>query len=125
MRPTYKQILHWLPRMLAIFGILFLSVFALDVFVEYATLSDIAVALTMHLVPSFLLIGATVVAWRWRILGGILFLILGFVSIFFFHTYENTWSFLIVTLPTLIVGLLFLWEGLITWATRELESDFF
>jgi hypothetical protein len=125
MRPKFKQIFHWLPRILAIIGVLFLSVFALDVFVEYETLSDIAVALTMHLMPSFLLIGATVVAWRWRILGGLLFIVLGFISIFFFNTYENSLTFMIVTLPTLVVGLLFMWEGLVTWAYREFEADIF
>lgn len=123
MRPTSKQVFYWLPRILAILGIVFFSLFALDVFVEYETLSEIVVALAIHLIPSFILIAITVIAWRWHVVGGLLFLLLGFFSIFFFNTYENPISFALLTLPPLLVGLLFLWEGLMIWVDTKTEVE--
>jgi len=103
--------LYWLPRILAVLFILFISLFALDVFSEYQTIGEIALALFMHLIPSFLLIIATVIAWRWRFMGGVLFVLLGTVSIFFFNSYEHILTFLLVSLPPILLGLLFIWES--------------
>jgi hypothetical protein len=122
MRPTNKQILYWLPRMLALFGILFLSLFALDVFVDYSSIGEVALALTMHLIPSFVILAATIVAWRWRIVGGVLFIMLGFFSIAYFHTYQNLISFMLLSVPPMIVGMLFLWEGMMSWVYRDIEA---
>jgi hypothetical protein len=47
-----KVFIYWLPRVSAILFILFISVFALDVFTE----PNWALALFMHLIPSFILI---------------------------------------------------------------------
>lgn len=106
-----SKTLYWLPRILAVLFILFISLFALDVFSEYQTIAEIALALFMHLIPSFLLIIATVIAWRWRFMGGILFVLLGTVSIFFFNSYEHILTFLLVSLPPILLGLLFIWES--------------
>lgn len=123
MRSNLQKITHWLPRILAIFGVLFLGIFAMDVFVEYETLSDIAVALTMHLIPSFVLVVATIIAWRWRVIGGVIFVALGLFSILFFNTPQYLASFLIVTVPPLVVGFLFLWDGIMAWVYLDAEND--
>jgi len=58
-----KKILKWLPRVLMIIFIAFISIFALDVFGEYSGFEFI-VALLMHLIPSFILIIILVIAWK-------------------------------------------------------------
>jgi hypothetical protein len=103
-----RRLLHWLPRLLALFGILFLAIFALDVFGEGYTPGELVVALLMHLLPNLALLAALLIAWRWRRAGGALFVLLGVVSIFFFRTYRDPIIFLIVSLPVLVVGGLFL-----------------
>jgi hypothetical protein len=103
--------LYWIPRVLAVVFILFISLFALDVFSEYDTLREIIRALFMHLIPSFLLIIVTAIAWRWRLTGGILFVLLGLVSIAFFNTYWHIVTFLFISLPPILLGLLFIWES--------------
>lgn len=94
-----KKVIRWLPRILAILFILFMSVFALDVFGEPRWY----LALFMHLIPSFVLIFLTIIAWKRRRIGGILFLLAGCVMTFFFHSFT-------LAAPALIIGVLFLAE---------------
>lgn len=101
--------MFWLPRILGIVFIAFLSIFALDVFGEYG-FPEVLIALFMHLIPSILLVGALAISWKQPFLGGIVFLALGIATIICFRTYTEIMSFLIVTLPILIVGGLFLFE---------------
>jgi hypothetical protein len=102
-----KKTLFWLPRILTIIFILFISMFALDVFSEY-TFPLVLGALFMHLIPSLILVGLLIVAWKWEKLGGILFILLAIGFFIFFKGYEDIISALITTLPALIVGILFL-----------------
>lgn len=112
MNTRQKQWLLWVPRVLAIGFILFLAMFALDVFSEYTALGDILVALFMHLIPNFVLLVALLVAWRWKVSGGIVFLLCGLATIFAFNTTEHIISFLIITFPIFVIGALFIVDGL-------------
>ena len=102
-----SKLLYWTPRILVILFILFISMFAMDVFGEYS-FPLVLVALFMHLIPSFILIILLVVAWKWERVGGILFLVLFVVFTFWFDLYKHIISFLLIGLPVLIVGILFL-----------------
>lgn len=110
------RMLHWTPRVLAVGFALFLALFALDVFGAFDTVGETAIALFMHLIPTFILLAAAAIAWRWQLAGGLVFLALGVVSVFFFHTYEHIVTFLTVSVPAFIVGVLFLWDR---WQNRE------
>lgn len=88
---------HWLPRILAIAFIVFIGLFALDVFAS----PNWFVPLLIHLIPSYILIILTVIAWKHGRIGGSLFLAGGLGSILFFHS-------LILVLPCLIIGILFI-----------------
>ena len=68
-----KRALFWTPRALSILFIAFLSLFALDVFGEHLGLWRTVLALTMHLIPSFVLIAVLVLAWRWEWIGAALY----------------------------------------------------
>jgi hypothetical protein len=68
-----RRALFWTPRALSIVFIAFLSLFALDVFGEHLGLWRTVLALTMHLVPSLVLIAALVLAWRWEWIGAALY----------------------------------------------------
>lgn len=108
-----KRLLTRIARSLAILFILFISIFALDVFGEGYSWWETIVALFMHLIPSFLLIIASIVAWNKPALGGVWFVFLGLVSIFFFNSYEHWISFILISLPALLIGGLFLWLALV------------
>lgn len=103
-----KKILFWTPRVLVILYILFLSLFALDVFSGGYGFFEMIVALFMHLFPSLVLVGILVYSWKKEKIGGYIFLIMGVVFTFFFDTYEDIISFLIISGPVFLVGGLFL-----------------
>jgi len=81
--------------------------FALDVFGEYSGI-ELLIGLFMHLIPTFVLIGILVLSWKYELIGGILFLILGIIFTIFFNTYEDIINFLLISFPVFLVGILFL-----------------
>ncbi len=81
--------LIWIPRILAIAFALFISMFALDVFSEGYGFPEVLLALFMHLIPTFLIIGVTMVAWKRMNLGGSLFVVLALFSLIQFNTYKE------------------------------------
>ena len=60
-----NRTLYWLPRTLAIFFTSYLAVFAFDVFGAYKGWS-VVLALFMHLIPAFILLIITIIAWKTR-----------------------------------------------------------
>jgi hypothetical protein len=103
-----KKIIYWLPRILTILFILFISIFALDVFSDGHTFPTILLALLMHLIPGFALLILLLIAWKWEKIGGILFILLAIIFTIWFNLYRDVISFLIIGLPVLAVGILFL-----------------
>ena len=110
------KLLHWLPRILGIIAILFISMFALDAFKPGLTLGQQLLDFLIHLVPSFVLIGILIIAWKWEKIGGTIFILMGLVlsPLVFFHNYrmnESVWMSLgiisLITIPFIIVGALF------------------
>ena len=73
--------LFWAPRVLAMLYIAFLSMFALDVFSEEHGFWRILVALSLHLIPAFVLIVVLILAWRWEWIGATLFAAAGVVYV--------------------------------------------
>jgi hypothetical protein len=94
-----KNKFYFLPRILAILFIVFISLFALDVFGE----PHWFLALLMHLIPSYILIILTIIAWRNEKIGGILFLITAVLAAILLRS-----TVPIVLIPTLVIGVLFL-----------------
>lgn len=114
---TSLKILHWTPRIFCILAILFISMFALDSFNPDLTIWQQVGAFLMHLIPSYVLIALLLVAWKWELIGGIIFALLGlgFSPIIFIHNYRMNDSIahslttvLLVNVPFVLVGFLFI-----------------
>lgn len=102
-----KKFFYWLPRILAIFAILFMMIFSLDCFDE-AAVRDILVCFVMHNIPAFIIISALIVAWKWELIGGILFILVFIAGCVFFKVFQGNTGALIVMAPFLVTGILFL-----------------
>jgi cell division protein FtsW (lipid II flippase) len=111
------KILHWLPRILGILAIAFISIFALDAFDPKLTLWQQLVAFAIHLVPSFILLVILIIAWKRELIGGIIFLVIAllFTPLIFVHNFRMNHSIWIslaiiatINLPFIIMGLLFI-----------------
>jgi hypothetical protein len=94
-----KKVFYWLPRIVSIVFIVFISLFALDVVGQ----PNWPVAVFMHLIPSYILIALTIIAWKNELLGGFLFLAAGLAFLIFTH-----FQALIISIPAFSIGLLFL-----------------
>lgn len=102
-----NRILYWTPRIASLLFVAFISLFALDVFGAYQGW-ELATALFMHLLPSFVLLVAILVAWRYDLFGGFAFLAL---TAWYAWTVgpERNWSwYLSIAAPAAVVGSLYL-----------------
>jgi len=76
-----KRVLFWTPRLLSIAYIIFLSLFALDVFGEGYSFWKACLALVIHLIPAFALTVALILAWRWEWVGAAVYATAGTVYV--------------------------------------------
>jgi hypothetical protein len=106
-----NKTIYWLPRVLAILFIAFIFMFSLDVFSMEGTALEKLGGFLMHNIPTIILIFALAFAWKNEKKGGYLFVVLGLLFTFFFKTYQVPATFLSISLPVIIIGLLFLWSG--------------
>jgi hypothetical protein len=107
MNKTLKKILYWTPRVAGILFILFISLFALDIFDMQLGFWETVVGLFMHLIPSILLTIAVVIAWKHEWFGALLFIGWAIWYVSFMQGFYWTVYVFIAGIPTLI-GLLFL-----------------
>lgn len=105
-----KKALYWTPRVLGILYAAFISIFALDVFGEYRGW-ELAVALFMHLVPTYVVVAALLVAWKWERIGGVIFVLLGVFYIWAFWGKADLIAYAIISGPVFLIGGLFLVGG--------------
>ena len=114
---TSIRFVHWLPRIICILAILFISLFAADSFDPGLTIWQQLGAFFIHLIPSFILLSLLIVAWKWEFIGGIIFTVigLGLSPFIFIHNYSMNHSvslsliiILMITFPFVVVGILFI-----------------
>ena len=103
----------WTPRILSIAFVLFLMMFALDVFEPGLSTGEIALGLFMHNIPTLILLAVVVISWKYEIVGGIFFILAGVAYIVFAvgrGRFEgNTWlPSLIIAGPAFLIGILFI-----------------
>ena len=112
------KLLPLLPRILSILAIGFISLFALDSF-DHGTLGEQILAFLIHMIPSFVLTIILAIAWKWELIGGILYILLGIVlsPFIFMHNYRMNHSIWIslevialITFPFVLSGSLFVWS---------------
>lgn len=103
-----EKLLLWSPRVLTILFIMFLSLFAFDVFSANAPLIQKIGGFLIHLIPSFLLVCILIISWKKPLVGGVIFLILCVGFTLYFKTYTSLPTFLTVSIPVVIIGGLFI-----------------
>jgi hypothetical protein len=114
---TTDRILYWTPRIICILAILFISLFAADSFGPGRTLWQQLGAFFVHLIPSFILLVFLLVAWKWELIGGIIFTAvgIGFSPVIYMKNYgmnHSVWMslgiILMINFPFVVVGILFI-----------------
>lgn len=99
---------------MGILFILFLSLFALDLFGQGYSFWETVVGLFMHLIPSIVLTIAVVLAWKWEWIGATLFI--GWAIFYLVTARGFPWSvYVLITGIPFVVGSLFL----VDWFYRK------
>jgi hypothetical protein len=101
-----NKLLYWTPRILAILAILFMIMFSMDCFEMGG--KDALICLVMHNIPAFIIIAVLIVAWKWELIGGILFVVAFFAGSIYFNGFGSNWGALIIMIPFLLTGILFI-----------------
>jgi hypothetical protein len=111
------SIFFWLPRIICIFAILFISLFALDAFSPGLTVWQQMSGFLIHLIPSFILTLLLIAVWKRELIGGILFALtgIGTAPFIFINNFKMNKSvgmslgiMACISLPFLMVGILFM-----------------
>ncbi|NBO70329.1 MAG: hypothetical protein EBU66_05020 [Bacteroidetes bacterium] len=109
------NIFRLLARIISILAIAFVSLFAMDAF-GHGTWWEQLQDFFMHMIPTFILIGILAIAWRWELIGGIIYIVIGLVlaPIIFKHNLamnhdilKSLWVILIINAPFIAAGTLF------------------
>jgi len=112
-----KDVFFWIPRILCIIAILFVSMFSLDAFSPELPVEQQIGTFLIHLIPSMVLLIMLLVAWKWELAGGLLFMISSLIisPLLFLRNYDMNQSvakslvvILLITIPFLVVGILFI-----------------
>lgn len=111
--------LIWIPRVLAIVFIVFLSLFTLDVFSGDAPFIKKMGGFSIHMIPSFILLILLFISWKRPLIGGSLFILFSIAFTVFFRTYSLLSTFLIIAFPMILVGILFITFDLIAKKSRK------
>jgi len=115
MAETTHRFLYWTPRILCIAFAAFISIFAFDVFEMPLSIPEKALALLMHLIPTFLVILALVIVWRREWIGALVFPLLAVVHLVTKWGVLDWSAYAIIDGPLVLLGVLF-WMN---WRSRQ------
>ena len=115
MNASAKRVLFWTPRILCILFAIFLSMFAIDVFDEGYSFWQTIGALLLHLVPTFIVVIALIIGWRWELVGALLFGALAVLYVVLMWGRFPLVTYLSISGPLALIGVLFLFN----WKYRE------
>ncbi len=97
----------WIPRILSITFIIFISIFALDSFGTEAPLYQEIIGFIIHLIPSFVLIILLYVFWKKPLYCGLSYILIAILFTLVFSTYRNIYSLILISLLPAFIGFLF------------------
>jgi hypothetical protein len=108
-----KTIAYWAPRILTILALIFMLMFSFDSLGGNQPLGQKLTGLLMHNIPVLILTAILIIAWKQEFIGGVLLLVAFGAASLFFKSFSGNPGSLIVILPFLIAGLLFILNHLL------------
>jgi len=111
------KIFQWIPRIISILAILFVSGFAFDSFDSSRTIWEQIGGFLIHLTPTYVLVYFLIFAWKRELIGGIIFMMIGiglmpFIYMMNYHMNHSVWIslsvILLINFPFVVTGALFM-----------------
>lgn len=115
-----RNVVRWTPRILSVVFVVFLSLFATDVFSQGITVSSV-IGFAIHLIPSLALLIGVLFAWRYPLIGTTIF---GGFGVWYIWEagFGRPWTWYAVILaPAVLVAVLFALEW--HFARKEKEQS--
>ena len=109
-----KRFLLWAPRILGILFAVLVTMFAFDVFGQGYGLWRTIAAFLVHLIPTYIVIIALIVAWRWEWVGAVVFFALAVFSVVWSRGRFGFVAYLRISGHMVLIGVLFL----LSWIYR-------
>jgi hypothetical protein len=107
MKTPLTRLLFWTPRILCILFAGFISLFAADVLGQGNGFWQTMLALFMHLIPTWIVLIVLAIAWRREWVGAIVFVLLGVVYLVHFWGRFPWATYLVISGPLFLIGILF------------------
>ncbi len=104
---NYSTTIKWTARIMTMAFAALISIFAMDVFGEGYGFWQTILALFMHLIPTFFIILVLVFSWKWELVGGIIFPLLGLAYIILAWGKFALVAYLFISGPLFILGILY------------------
>jgi len=114
-----EKILYWTPRAIGVLGLLFMLMFSFDVFDGNAPLGKKLLGFLIHNIPVIILGLVIAAAWFWELEGGILIIAAALIACFKFNSFTTNKASLIIFIPFIITGILFIVHHLVFIRKRE------
>ena len=109
-RITFRLLKIWVPRVLALLYVAFLAIMSLDSFDGSSGIFNNLVGFLVHLLPAFWIGMTLLLAWHYRLIGGVAFMIMGMVFTIYYHTNTSTANFMLISMPLFVCGMLFIFS---------------
>ena len=110
-----KKIIYWAPRVLSILFAIFISLFALDVFDGEYSFWETLLALLIHLIPVYILVGGLILAWRWPWIGAVLYFTLAILYVILTGGRMHWGAYVGISLPLIVISVLWF----VNWILRD------
>ena len=105
---TQQVLTVWFPRVLAVAYALFIALFSFDVFSSDSSLLDKLGGFLIHNIPTFVILFALWLSWKKPMYGGATFIVISAIFTIFFRTYQRWDTFVLISAPILLIGILFI-----------------
>jgi len=116
--------LVWVPRILAILFIFFISLFSLDVFEMEGSFLQKVGGFLIHNIPTFILLVVLIISWKYELVGVVVFLLAGIFYIgMAVRNAPNifmalSWS-TVIAAPAILISILFF----LNWMKKKKENE--
>ena len=113
-----KQFWFYAPRILSLLFVAFLSLFALDAF-QSPFEWQMIIGFLIHLIPSMVLLIALVIAWKYELVGVVIFIVFAVLYVLG-AGFDRPWQwYAFIAGPAFIVGVLYL----VSWLLKRKEES--
>jgi hypothetical protein len=103
-----ERAFYWTPRIFTILALVFMLMFSFDSFGGDRPLSEKITGFFINNIPVLILAIILIIAWVSELIGGVLFIAAFIAASIYFHTFSGNPGSLIVILPFLFTGTLFI-----------------